>query len=228
MIILVDERAEVASAYRSSLQREGVCADSFDPEEFSKWFLSTSGPDLSAVEAIVLGDFKDREAVMKSIKSRSELPTIALNDTACAETVVKLFAAGADDVVRKPVQAREIIARVGVIQRRTVSPSRSIEIDGLQIFNDGRDPEANGQVLQLPRRERRILEYLAANRLRRVSRTQVFNAIYGLFDEDIEESVVESHISKLRKKLKVAIGYDPIDTKRFLGYQFCGRAAPAA
>lgn len=38
----------------------------------------------------------------------------------------------------------------------------------------------------------------------------------------MEESVVESHISKLRKKLKHALGYDPIDTKRYLGYQLVG------
>ncbi|TGS36123.1 DNA-binding response regulator, partial [bacterium M00.F.Ca.ET.180.01.1.1] len=38
------------------------------------------------------------------------------------------------------------------------------------------------------------------------------------FDEEVEENVVESHISKLRKKLREKIGRDPIDSKRFLGY----------
>jgi DNA-binding winged helix-turn-helix (wHTH) protein len=81
--------------------------------------------------------------------------------------------------------------------------------------------------LTLPRRERRILEYLAANRMRRVNRSLIFNAVYGLFDEEVEESVVESHISKLRKKLKYALGYDPIDTKRYLGYQLVGPSEAA-
>ena len=75
-----------------------------------------------------------------------------------------------------------------------------------------------GDVLELPRRERRILEYLVANRGKRVTKTQIFNAIYGIFDEDVEEDVVESHISKLRKKLRHRLGYDPIDSKRYLGY----------
>jgi DNA-binding response OmpR family regulator len=83
-------------------------------------------------------------------------------------------------------------------------------------------------VLALPRRERRILEYLAANRSRRVSRTQIFNAVYGLFDENVEESVVESHISKLRKKLRHSLGFDPIDTKRYLGYQLMAGPDAAA
>ena len=57
------------------------------------------------------------------------------------------------------------------------------------------------------------------NRGRRVTKTQIFNAIYGIFDEDVEENVVESHISKLRKKLRQRLGYDPIDSKRYLGYR---------
>ena len=89
----------------------------------------------------------------------------------------------------------------------------------MQIFMDGREPEIDGQSLPLPRRERRILEYLASNRGRRVTKSQVFNAIYGIFDDEVEENVVESHISKLRKKLRERLGFDPIDSKRFLGYR---------
>lgn len=219
MIIIVDERPEVTNAYRSSLGREGVSVASFTPIDFDSWFHSTSGPDLAAVEAFVLGDFERRESMTRSIKTRLEVPAIALNDQTALDQTLKLFAAGVDDVLRKPVHAREIIARIGAIRRRA-APSRSYcEFGLLRVFGDGRDPEVAGAALMLPRRERRILEYLATNRGRRVSRTQIFNAVYGLFDEEVEESVVESHISKLRKKLRQVLGYDPIDTKRYLGYQ---------
>jgi DNA-binding response OmpR family regulator len=73
--------------------------------------------------------------------------------------------------------------------------------------------------LPLPWRERRILEYLVNNRGRRVSKAQIFNSIYGIFDENVEENVVESHISKLRKKLRRQLGYDPINSVRYLGYR---------
>lgn len=225
MIIIVEERPDVSDAYRSSLGREGMSAASFTPSDFDSWFQSTSGPDLAAVEAFVLGDFDRRESLTRAIKTRSESPAIALNESVGLEATLKLFAAGVDDVVRKPVHAREIIARIGAIRRRTAQIMRHTDIDGLRIFGDGRDPEVLGETLVLPRRERRILEYLAANRMRRVTRNQIFNAIYGLFDEEVEESVVESHISKLRKKLRNGLGYDPIDTKRYLGYQLVSRAA---
>jgi len=89
----------------------------------------------------------------------------------------------------------------------------------LRVFFDGRDPQLKGVSLPLPRRERRILEYLVNNRGRRVSKAQIFNSIYGIFDEDVEENVVESHISKLRKKLRCQLGYDPINSVRYLGYR---------
>jgi len=219
MIIIVDERPDVSQAYQLSLNREGMSSAGFTPGDFDSWFHSTSGPDLAAIEAFVLGDFSQRESMARIIKTRSAIPAIALNDSSGLDATLKLFAAGIDDVVRKPVHAREIIARIGAIRRRAEPVNRNIDIAGLRIFGDGRDPEIDGRTLALPRRERRILEYLAANRTRRVTRNQIFNAVYGLFDEEVEESVVESHISKLRKKLRQAMGYDPIDTKRFLGYQ---------
>src|SRR5690606_3676824 len=73
--------------------------------------------------------------------------------------------------------------------------------------------------LPLPRRERRILEYLVMNKGRRVTKSQIFNSVYGLFGESIDENVVESHISKLRKRLRQRIGYDAIDSQRYLGYR---------
>lgn len=225
MIILIDSRMDVTDAYRASFDREGVSAASFTPADFDNWFHSTSGPDLAAVEAFILGDFDRREVTARAIKTKTEAPAIALNDSTGLESTLKLFAAGMDDVVRKPVHAREIIARIGAIRRRTTPASKGIDLGDLRVFNDGRDPEVGGSVLALPRRERRILEYLVANRNRRVSRNQIFGAVYGIFDEEVEESVVESHISKLRKKLRNVLGYDPIDTKRYLGYQIIPRSA---
>jgi Response regulators consisting of a CheY-like receiver domain and a winged-helix DNA-binding domain len=91
-------------------------------------------------------------------------------------------------------------ARISAIQARSKGPAEGGLNSDLRIFSDGRDPEVKGEVLPLPRRERRILEFLAANRGRRLTKSQIFNFVYGLFSEDIDENVVESHISKLRKR----------------------------
>ena len=228
MIVIVEDRKDVSEAYISSIGREGYSAISFSPQDFISWFHSASGVDLSAIDGIVLGEC-ERENITRTIRRQSEVPALALSEVSALEHTLKLFAAGVDDVVRKPVHAREIIARICAIRRRQVSESQALwDMDGLTIYGDGRGLELNGQFVQVPRRELRILEYLATSKNRRVTRSQIFNAVYGMLDEDVEESVVECHISKLRKKLRTVLGYDPIDTQRFLGYQLVGRSLMVA
>ena len=132
--------------------------------------------------------------------------------------------------MKKPIHVRELLARMDAIRRRVAAGAakrEDVAIGEIRVFFDGRDPEIRGEAFLLPRRERCILEYLVKNRGRRVSKTQIFNAIYGIFDENIEENVVESHVSKLRKKLRAKLGYDPIESKRYLGYCLEDPAAAA-
>ena len=219
MIVIVDERELVKDGYQSLLNREGVASASFGSHEFGEWVSSVADDDLKAVSAFLIGDCCGEQVSPRRIRDRSTAPVIALSDQPSLENTLKLFEAGVDDVVRKPVHVREILARIAAISRRVQEERSYSEFGALRIFMDGRDPEIDGEPLPLPRRERRILEFLAGNAGRRVTKTQVFNSIYGIFDEDVEENVVESHISKLRKKLRERLGYDPIDSKRFLGYR---------
>ena len=219
MIVIVDEREAVMEGYRAWFDREGVSATGLGAADFDNWVKTVSEPDILAVEAFLLGDCHDRHVFPKLIKCRSPAPVIAMNDNKSLEETLELFAAGVDDVVRKPVHVREILARIGAIRGRVQARGEGIVVGDMRVFRDGRDPEVAGEVLPLPRRERRILEYLINNRGCRVTKTQIFNYVYGLFSEDIDENVVESHVSKLRKRLRHRLGYDPIDSQRFLGYR---------
>ena len=218
MFVIVDDREIVKTGYTSSFDREGVASTGLRPEEFEEWVAGVGKPDLQAVEAFLIGDCSRRDAFPRLIRERCQVPVIALNDSPSLEQTLELFAAGMDDVVRKPIHVREIMARVSAIRRRKEVQQDSKVAGEMRVYFDGRDPEVKGVALPLPRRERRILEYLVVNQSKRVTKAQIFNAIYGLFDEEVEEDVVESHISKLRKKLRHRLGYDPIDSKRYLGY----------
>jgi len=218
MYIIVDQRSLVSGGYTSSFDREGISSAGIDPSEFRDWLEKVSESDVRAVEAFLIGDCDDRENYPRLIRERSHAPVLCLNERQSLDETLELFAAGVDDVLRKPVHVREILARVGAINRRNHTESEHVMIGELCVYFDGRDPEVKGEPLPLPRRERRILEYIVKNRGRRVTKSQIFNSIYGIFDENVDENVVESHISKLRKKLKHRLGYDPIDSKRYLGY----------
>ena len=218
MIVIVDERKLVTEGYCSLFGREGVATTSFRSGEFGEWVTSAADEDLKSVRAILIGDCDD-DMSPNTIRHRTKAPVIALSEQNSLENTLRLIEAGVDDVIRKPAHPREILARITAIRRRAGDETQQASGGRMLIFMVGRDPEIDGVPLPLPRRERRILEYLASNNGRRVTKTQVFNWIYGVFDEDVEENVVESHISKLRKKLRERLGFDPIDSKRFLGYR---------
>ena len=73
--------------------------------------------------------------------------------------------------------------------------------------------------MQLPRREQRILEYLSSNSGRWIERERMFTAIYGACEDSVADKTLECHISKLRRKLRERLGYDPIECRRFVGYR---------
>ena len=211
MYIIIDDRDIVAGGYAIGFDREGVSSAGIDAGEFREWIGKISDTDMGAVEAFLIGDCNEREALSRLIRERSNAPVLCLNERHSLDDTLCLFAAGADDVLRKPVHVREIVARVGAINRRVFGENGHVTVGELRVYFDGREPEANGKPFPLPRRERRILEFLLRCRGRRVSKTQIFNAVYGLFDENVDENVIESHISKLRKKLKHRLGFDPIE-----------------
>ena len=222
MHIVVDERDEVTEAYTASFRGEGVASLGLQPLEFRDWLFSASSEDMDSVQSVVLGECDDRPSMPKLIRSRTDAPIIALSEIRCLDSTLELFSAGIDDVVRKPVHVKELIARSEAIWRRVNRKYRQVSCERLKIFFDGRDIEIDGKPLSLPRRERHILEFLAKNAHRRVTKTQIFNAVYGVFEDSVDEVVVEGHVSKLRKKLRLQLGYDVIDAKRYLGYQFIG------
>src|ERR1700730_3159194 len=105
MLVIIDEREIVTSGYSSRFGSEGVASAGFCPLEFQEWVTTAADSDLGAVEAFLLGDCRDRQLYPKLIKERTRAPVIAMNETPSLEQTLDLFAAGVDDVVRKPIRS---------------------------------------------------------------------------------------------------------------------------
>lgn len=219
MFVVMDDRPTVSGACVSCFEREGIAAVAVDPAEFAEWFEVISDSDVAVVEGFLLGSVANRRQISARIRARCRAPLMAILDVRTLNETLDLFSLGFDDVLAKPFHVREILARSGAIRRRMKTAEQCVDISGIRIFFDGRDPIVNGEVLPLPRRERRILECLVLNRNTRITKTQIFNRVYGIFNDEIHENVIESHISRLRKRLKERLGLDPIDSQRFLGYR---------
>ena len=220
MIIFVENRPLVIDAYRNQFQQAGVAITGLSSVEFDEWMSTCDQLEIAPVEAFLVGDTQCPSSDVRRIRKLSNVPTLALVETRRLDSTLEYFEAGFDDVVSKPVHTRELLVRIGAIQKRAARAQRGASEKRLNIYFDGRAPEIDRKPIVLPRRERRILEYLVSINGRRATKSQIFSAVYGMFDESVEENVVESHISKLRKKLRARLGYDPIESKRYLGYRF--------
>jgi len=222
MYIVVDERPAVAAGYVARLTQEGARAVGLPSEAFQDWLQANASEALETVQGFLLGECEDRITLAGLIRRHSHAPIIALSEVRSLEQTLDLFSARIDDVVRQPVHIREILARSEAIWRRIhdhQAPEPAME--RLKVYFDGRDPEIDGISLSLPRRERDILEHLVRHRGRWLSKSQIFRTICGASAE-LEESVVEGHVSKLRKKLRQGLGYDLIQAQRHAGYSFVG------
>jgi len=219
MIVIIDEETRRMASYDSGFMKAGEITVEFERDDFMCWIDTIDIEDASTIEGILIHADWDKLDTIKAIRKKSDAPIIALVDKRLLELTKCLYNHGVDDVVTMSVHCDELLIRMVAIKKRLIQNSNSISNKPIILYFDGRDPQICGEPIELPRRERRILEYLAIIKGRRASKSQLFGAIYGVFDEKIDENVIESHISKLRKKLRGKLGDDPIDSKRYLGYR---------
>lgn len=230
MIVMVESRALVRQGFAALFEREGVPMDGVAPADLAGWLAVLEGDDAPVVDLVLLGHGAATREAVAALRERLASPVIALSEARDVSATLDLFALGVDDVVRLPVHVRELLARAAAIRcRRRAEADPALRFGALAVHRDGRDPEIDGAPLPLPRRERRVLEVLAHAHGRFVTKPQLYSAVYGMLRTDIEESVIESHVSKLRRKLRHALGTDPISSRRFLGYRFdAGAGEPRA
>ena len=157
-------------------------------------------------------------ALLKGLRARNDTrPVILLTARAKTEDRVIGLDAGADDYLIKPFEMAELEARVRALSRRRATPQRQLQQFGPLSFDAAsRQLFAGDDELDLPRRELSVFEGLVVAEGRLVSKAALLDHAYGV-GADIDDTVVEVYISRLRRRLK-PFGIT-IKAQRGLGYQ---------
>ena len=126
--------------------------------------------------------------------------------------------AGANDYLAKPFHLAELEARIRSLTRRQFTQNDVVLSCGDLAFDTkARIASVAGQALTLTRKEIGILEYLLLNKGRPVSQEELIDHVWDNSVDNFSNSI-RVHISSLRKKLRAALGYDPIRNRIGEGY----------
>jgi DNA-binding response OmpR family regulator len=137
--------------------------------------------------------------------ARPTLPVILVTAKGAESDRVQGLRGGADDYVVKPFSAKELLARVEAVLRRSASRPTdvgAVDVAGRRVDFERREVRVDGgEPRQLSEREAELLRYLAANAGRVVTRDELLRNVWRLDPRGVETRAVDMHVARLREKL---------------------------
>jgi len=202
------------------LRRDGFRVLQADDAEAGLAFIDREKPSLVIVDIGLPGQL-DGLDVCRSLAGRvPAVPVLILSARDDEVDRILGLELGADDYVTKPFSARELVARVHAILRRTAAPQASgkaaVFVFGEVVVDSGRrEARVGDEVVPLATREFDLLVFLVENEGLALSRQQLLDGVWGT-DWFGDERTVDVHVRQLRKKL----GDDlPLTTVWGVGYR---------
>ena len=220
LLVVEDEhslREDIARKLRLSGYEVDACADgeaaleALAAERYDLVLLDLNLPKVDGMQVLRSLRQHDLETCVLILSARSEI----------ADKVEGLDA-GANDYLSKPFHLAELEARVRSLTRRKFIQQDVCLCCGRLSFNTrSRVAAVDGQTLALTRKESGVLEYLLLHQGRPVSQEELIEHVWDGSVDSFSNSI-RVHISALRKKLRAALGYDPIRNRIGEGYEIGG------
>ena len=216
ILVVEDERALCETIVRS-LRRLAYSVDPCYDGDTAIDLLGSERYDLVLLDLNLPG--ADGMTVLRTLR-QTDRETRVLILSARSEVADKVegLDAGANDYLAKPFHLEELEARIRSLPLRQFTQTDVVLHCGPLSFDArSRTATAAGQPLALTRKETGILEYLLLHRGRPVSQEELLEHVWDNSVDNFSNSI-RVHISALRKKLRAALGYDPVRNRIGEGY----------
>lgn len=164
--------------------------------------------------------------ILRTIRGESQVPVIIVSAKDTEADVVSALELGADDYLTKPYSARELIARIRAVTRRTSEAplDDSVSIGNLRLDADRYELTVGTRIFDLPRKEFEVMAMLMHRSGRIVTRDRLLDEVWGMDWGDTRS--LDQHIRRLRRKLESDTEGSRIVTIRGVGYRLEARSAP--
>ncbi len=220
-ILIVDDDSNICELLRLYIEKEGFSTViAYDGEQALAQF-NKEQPNLVLLD-IMLPKL-DGWQVCREIRKTSDCPIIMI--TAKGEVFDKILGLelGADDYVVKPFEAKEVVARVRAVLRRTGSndeePVKEVNWDKLSINLTNYELKVDGVAVDTPPKEMELLYHLASNPNKVYTRDQLLDQVWG-FEYYGDSRTVDVHVKRIREKIDGVSDKWELRTVWGVGYKF--------
>lgn len=216
-LLLIEDHAQFSDYVKTCMELEGFTVDACATLDEAD--AAATSVDYDAVILDLGLPDGDGMVLLSSWRSRKmTMPVLILSARDGVEDRVKGLNAGADDYVQKPIDRKELVARIHALLRRPEwYLGEILSVGNVTLDSKAREVRIGDVSVLMPRREMTVLELLMPRLGRVIPKTVFEDKIYG-FGEEVTSNCVEVHISRLRKRLANSNATIRIQTQRGVGY----------
>ena len=217
-LLLIEDDQVIANFVIKGLNEAGFSVDHMNDGQAGLNAALQENYDLAIID-IMLPKLDGLSIISRIREKKLNTPIIILSAKRTVDDRINGLQHGGDDYLTKPFSFSELLARVEALLRRAsniVEPT-TLEIEDLELDLLSRTARRAGKKIDLQPKEFALLEYLARNTGRVLSKTMIMERVWN-YDFDPGTNVVEARISKLREKVDKNHDASLIHTVRGLGY----------
>ena len=220
-ILVIDDDPNITDLLKMYREKEGYEVKTAADGQEGLTTFKMYEPDLVLLDVML--PRKDGLQICREIRDHSSKPVIMIS--AKGETFDKVLGLelGADDYIVKPLDMKEVFARVKAVLRRyakhDTSDGELIKFDNLEISLQKYELRVKGKIVDVPPKELELIYFLASNYNHVFTRDQLLDKVWG-FDYLGDSRTVDVHIKRLREKLEGASTAWHLKTIWGVGYKF--------